>query len=127
MSYIATSDIKSNLATGFQLQDYITECDSEINDLAEQVGIRDSSIIVTTPLHYKIKRYGIVFILMRLCLDKMGSNNVEIDTQEKYVLQFSIYKKELDELKNQITMEMFLGQVNQISDRNVGQGYVFRT
>jgi DNA-binding IclR family transcriptional regulator len=42
MSYITAADIKSNLAQGFNLIDYLSEADSEITDLAERLGVRDS-------------------------------------------------------------------------------------
>lgn len=127
MSYISVSDIKSSLAQGFALQDYILEADEEINDLAEALGVRDTSQIYTTPIHHKIKRFGIVFILMRLCQDKMGSNDPTIDLMEKYMVQYNIYKKELLGLKSEINREMITGQVNELSDRVVHSGWIFRS
>lgn len=126
MSYIAVSDIKSNIAQGFSLQDYILESDEEINDLAESLGIRTLTDIKTDPLHYKIKRYGVSFILMRLCQDKMGTNDVAIDT-EKYLIQYGVYKKELAALKGEISQEMFTGQVNGMNDRSVFSGLIYRS
>lgn len=125
MSYIQVSDIKANIAQGFALQDYILECDEEINDLAETMGVGSSSI-ETSPLHYKIKRYGVTFILCRLCQDKMGSNDVTMET-EKYLLQYGIYKKELAALKGEISQEMFTGQVNGMNDRSVFSGLIYRS
>ena len=126
MSYIAVSDIKSNLAKGFKLQDYILEADGEIEDLAQALGIRDTSNIDTDPLHHKIKRFGVVYIMMRLCQDKMGSNSPEIDIMEKYLVQYNVYRKELGALKGEITREMFTGAVDEISDRAVFSGYIYR-
>lgn len=126
MSYISTGDIKSNLAQGFALQDYILEADAEIEDLAETLGVRDTSSIAS-PLHNKVKRYGVVFILMRLCQDKMGANNPEIDVMEKYLIQYNMYKKELAALRSEITYEMITGTVDQIADRAVFSGWAFRS
>jgi hypothetical protein len=126
MSYITTGDIKSNLAQGFALQDYILEADAEIEDLAEALGVRDTAFIVT-PLHNKVKRYGVVFILMRLCQDKMGSNDPTIDVMEKYLVQYNMYKKELAALRSEITYEMIVGAVDQIADRAVFSGWAFRS
>ena len=125
MSYISVSDIKSNIAQGFALQDYILECDEEINDLAESLGIASTDIDVA-PLHYKIKRYGVAFILMRLCQDKMGSNDVNLD-MEKYLIQYNVYKKELAALKGEISQEMFTGRVNSMNDRSVFSGIIYRS
>jgi len=126
MSYITTSDIKSNLAQGFALQDYILEADSEIVDLAEVLGVRDTTLI-KIPLHSKVKRYGVVFILMRLSQDKMGSNDPTIDLMEKYLVQYNMYKKELAALRSEITQEMITGSVGLIADRAVFSGWAFRS
>lgn len=126
MSYIAVSDIKSNLAQGFALQDYILEADDEIEDLAEALGVRDTSDIEADPLHHKIKRFGVCFIMMRLCQDKMGTNDPTIDVMEKYLVQYNLYRKEMASLKSEITAEMFTGLVDQISDRAVFSGYIYR-
>lgn len=125
MSYIKVSDIKANLATGFQLQDYILESDEEINDLAQQLGVQTTEI-KTDPLHYKVKRYGVVFILMRLCQDKMGTNDVAM-LEDKYLVQYDIYRKELAGLKDEINREMLTGVVDQIADRSIGTGFIYRT
>lgn len=127
MSYIAVSDIKSNLAQGFALQDYILEADEEINDLAEALGVRDITKIETDPLHHKLKRLGVVFIMMRLCQDKLGTNDPTIDFMEKYLVQYNLYKKELASLKSEINYEMITGEVNELSDRVVHSGWIFRS
>ena len=127
MSYIKVSDIKAKVAEGFQLQDYILEADDAIEDLAESLGVRDTDDIETDPLHFKLKRYGVVYILMRLCQDKMGANDVAIDLTEKYLVQYGVYKKELVALKSEISREMVTGVVNQIGDRAVQSGYVYRS
>jgi hypothetical protein len=116
MSYITAADIKSNLAQGFNLIDYLSEADSEITDLAERLGVRDSDKIYITPLHYKIKRYGIVFVLMRLAQDKIGSNSPDV-ALEKYRDLYEMYRRELKELVPQITYEMFTNDIDSIIGR----------
>lgn len=116
MSYITAADIKSTLVQGFSLTDYLSEADSEIVDLAERLGVRSATEIETAPLHYKIKRYAIVFVLMRLAQDKLGTNSPDI-TLEKYQVLYDIYKRELKELLPQLTYEMFTGQVSDIIGR----------
>ena len=115
MSYLAASDIKSNLAQGFDLSQYLAETDSEVNDLAELLGIRDTTDIAT-PLHYKLKRYAVVFTLMRLAQDKLGTTSVDVAV-EKYRDLYDLYKAELRDLKPQITYEMVTGNVNSIVAR----------
>lgn len=126
MSYISISDIKANIAQGFSLQDYIIEADSEINDLAEQLGVRDPDDI-HIPLHYKVKRYGIVFVLMRLCQDKIGAlDQGAVEGLEKYIVSYQMYKKEFESLREGINYEMITGSVDEIGDRAIQCGNLFR-
>jgi hypothetical protein len=115
MSYISADDIKSNLIKGFDILEYIRESDDEINDVAQKLGISDSSDIAQ-PVHYKIRRYGIVFILMRLAQDKLGTNSPDI-TMEKYQALYEMYRNELKDLYKQLTYEIFTGDVDSIISR----------
>lgn len=124
MSYITAEDIKSNLVSGFDIQGYIEEADQEVTDIAEKLGVRDASSIVT-PIHYKIKRYAVVFVLMRLAQDKMGTNNVEL-AAEKYGVLYDMYKAELKDLYPQITYEMLTGTVDSIVSRTSSFGGFYR-
>ena len=110
MSYIVASDIKSNLVSGFDIEEYIEESDLEVNDVAEKLGIRDTSLI-STPVHYKIKRYAIVFVQMRLAQDKRGTASQDV-ALDKYRDQQEMYEAELKRIYPQLTYEMFTGTVN---------------
>lgn len=121
MSYITAEDIKSNLIAGFDISDYIEEADQEINDVGQKLGIRDVSYI-SIPVHYKIRRYGIVFILMRLAQDKIGTNQPDI-TMEKYQMLYEMYQKELKILYSQLTYEMFTGNVDSMIGRTASYGF----
>jgi len=124
-NYIQVDDIRSNIAQGFELQPYLDETDEEIRDMAERLGVRNSEDI-EIPLHYKIKRYAVVYTLLRLCQDKMGTNNVEMPEMEKYAVQYGMYNKELEQLRGQISVEMITGQVNEIRDRAINTGTIYR-
>lgn len=124
--YISLDDIKANIANGFELQEYLDETDEIVEDLAEELGVRDPDNI-STPLTWTIKRYAINTILMRLCQDKMGTNNVEIGDTEKYLALFGIYNKEADKYKKRISVEMITGNVNEIRDRAYNTGWLFRS
>lgn len=124
--YITYEDVKANIASGFELDDYLSESDSEVEDLAEKLGVRNPLDIETEPLHYKIKRYAVVFVLMRLCQDKIGTNHVELTDLEKYTVLYNMYSKELQTLRSEISIEMITGQVNEIRDRAVSTGTLFR-
>jgi hypothetical protein len=126
MSYINADDVSANIAVNFELEPYIEEADGEIDDLAEKLGVRDSTSIKTDPLHYKIKRYAIVYVLMRLCQDKAGTNNVDLPEVEKYLVLYKMYQKELEQLRSQISVEMMTGEVSAIRDRAINTGEIYR-
>lgn len=122
--YLDATDIRSNLVNGFDITDYLVEAENEVNDVAQRLGVRDTTSIVQ-PLHYKIKRYAIVFVLMRLAQDKIGTNQPDIQL-EKYRDLYAMYKEELKELYSQITYEMLTGNVNSIIARTATMGGFYR-
>ena len=126
MSYIQTADVTASIAIGFDLEPYIEEADSEIDDLAERLGVRDTADIETNPLHYKIKRYAIAYILMRLCQDKAGTNNVDAIESDKYAALYSMYRQEVETARPQISVEMYTGTVNSTRDRATSSGALYR-
>ena len=121
MSYIKADDIRSNLVAGFDIVDYLEEANNEVIDVAEKLGIRDTDLI-STPVHYKIKRYGVVFVLMRLAQDKIGTNQSDV-ALEKYRDLYAMYKVELKELLPQLTYQMYTGTVQTITGRTSQSGF----
>lgn len=125
MSYINPTDIKSNIVTGVDLTQYIDECDDEIVDLAERLGIRTASDI-EIPLHFKVKQYGINYILMRVCEDKMGTCQPDSVMFDKYYQLNDYYGKRLSQLRKEMSVEMLNGTVDEIRDRAMMTGRMFR-
>lgn len=123
MSYITRQDIKDRIIDNFDIQAYLDEADSEIDDLAQKLGAGE---VEDDPLHYKVKRYAVVFCLMRFCQDKAGSNQVTATEFEKYVVKFNMYHKELQALRSQISYEMITGAVDEMRDRATVTGTLFR-
>ena len=117
MSYISVSDITDKIADGFDMTPYILESDQAVEDLAERVGVRTTTDICVAPVHYKIRRYAIVYALLRMCQDRVGAASVESPDQNKYLLHYGMCRKELDSLTPQINEQMFTGDVSAISDR----------
>ena len=110
-TYLEYDDIKATVASGFELEQYLDEADNEVNDVAESLGVRNTDDIENDPLHYKIKRYAVVFVLMRLTQDKIGSNNIELPDLEKYTVLYNMYFKELQRLRGEISVEMVTGNL----------------
>lgn len=126
MSYIKAIDIKSQLVNGVDLTPYMDECDDAIEDLAEVLGVRTTTDIETAPLHFQIKQYGINFILMRVCEDRMGVCNPESVAFDKYFNLAEYYKRRTAEYRKMISTEMVTGNVDQIRDRAAMSGMIFR-
>jgi len=128
MSYITVADIQDSIAEGIDLTNYILESDGEIEDVAEQVGVRDADDIETDPLHYKVRRFAVVYVLMRMCQDKVGVSNLENPQANKYLIGYEMYRAQLKELRSQITASMVTGDVDEIRDRaNTQMGGLFRS
>jgi hypothetical protein len=115
MSYITVADIKSNLISKVDVSDYIVESDEEVNDLAEKLGVYDTTEI-SIPLHHKLKRYAIVFVLMRVAQDRIGTNSPDVSI-EKYAALYEMYTAEYKDLAQQITYEMMTDNVCSMVDR----------
>lgn len=120
MSYITTEDIKANLIAGFDISGYIEEAGQEIEDVAQRLGVSVNDI--SLPLHYKIKRYGIAYLLKRLAQDKIGTNQPDV-TLEKYKDMYELYSTEVKELFPQLTYQMFTGTVKNIIGRTSSNGF----
>lgn len=124
--FIEAGDVKDSIVNGFDIEEYISEATQEIIDLAERLGVRDTSSIETNPLHYKIKRYGICYLIMRICQDKSLVNNVEMIEAEKYIIKYNMYLKELERVQKQISYEMFTGNIDEIRDRSAVSSTLYR-
>jgi len=118
MAYIQSTDVTDSVVNAFDLTNYITEADLEVNDIAARRGILDTDDIAVDDdgyiSSYKLKRYAITFVCYRVCQDKMGLNNNDLPVEiEKYAVKHKMYKAEFDQLDGQITAEMIAGEVDQ--------------
>ncbi len=89
------------------------------------MSLRDFGVLVndiSLPLHYKIKRYGIAYLLKRLAQDKIGTNQPDV-TLEKYKDMYELYSTEVKELFPQLTYQMFTGTVQNIIGRTSSNGF----
>ncbi len=114
MAYITTDDITDSIKGNFDLSGYITRADSEIINLARRFGLVESQII--EPIDYVIKQWAVSWVLMQLCLDKIGASNSADIANDKYVLKYDIYQKRTWDYYKRITKEMFTNVVYNQSD-----------
>ena len=125
MSYITVADIKSTLISKVDVSEYIQEADLEIEDLAEKLGVYDTSEIKVDPLHHKIKRYAVVFVLMRVSKDRIGTTQTDVSL-DLYDRCQTMYEAEYKELAQQITYEMMTGTVDAMVER-VSSTQIYRS
>lgn len=125
--YLEISDVKDNISTGQDLEPYLAEADEAIEDLAERLGAEIDDI-KTTPLHYKVRRYGIAYALMRFSQDRISAAQIDQPPDgNKYMILYSMYKRELKDLDGNISVEMVTGDVDELRDRaNHGTCVIFR-
>lgn len=123
MSYLLWDDITDKVVRAFgeaDLAEYFDETDQEINDLAEQLGVRDSDDVETndngTIKHYKIKRFGINYFCSRVCFDK-SQGVLTSGEPDKYWTKYEHYLMKVEQLRKEISKSMFRDQVNEIADR----------
>jgi hypothetical protein len=116
MSYITIADITDKIAEGLDMTQYIAESDEAVNDLAEELGAATTEI-ETAPLHYKVRRYAILYSLMRMCQDSLGVCNLDNPANNKYLIGYNMYKEQLAACRKQISLEMIDGSVVNTRDR----------
>lgn len=134
MAYIATTDITDVLVNQFtsSFSTYHTLTDSQMVDIAEQIGVTDSDDISTDDDGYVssffIRQYLVAWFCMRLLFDKMGINNVEFAETEKYRVKYEYYMAIVKYKEKRITHEMITGNVDEVGDRSAGatSGLIFR-
>lgn len=123
-TYITADMLTANVSEKFDVSGYVSEANEEIEDLAQRLGVRDTSDI-SVPLHHKVKRYGICYCLLRLSQDKIGTNTPDV-TLEKYVKLYDLYTQELNDLSKQITKQMVTNDIDEIIDRVGGSFLLYR-
>ncbi len=126
-TYFELSDIKDAVIAGQDVEVYMAEADEAIEDLAERHAVAVADI-ETDPVHYKVRRYGIAYTLMRFCQDRISKASADQPPeQNKYTILYGMYKREMHDLESEISYEMLSGTVNNMRDRaNLATVTVFR-
>ena len=102
--------------------------DPEIRDLAQTLGIYDSTLIVldstTNKLHYGINKWAVAWLSKTIFLDYTGQ--ADDMAQDKYLVKYEQYRREEAALRNNVTKEMFLDTVADDDDRSAFSGIIIR-
>ena len=103
--YITSGDILSLVAQDFDMAPYISGVNNNIEYIAYSTGVTPSGI--STPVHFLLKEYGVNLCLRELYRDKIGTNNLDIGQNDKYLLLYDIHNKEVEKLRRDLTAEIF--------------------
>jgi hypothetical protein len=131
MAYVLSSTILDSVLKRFidtsdsRVSTWLSRADAEIENVAQILGVNTDDFI--TPLHPKILEYGRAVFGMLVCLDNIGINNIDSPEEEKYRVKYTIYKDLSNELKSQITYEMFTQESEDIEpSERVAGGIIWR-
>jgi hypothetical protein len=103
MSYITTADITDSVALAFiansdsRVAAWITNVDNEIKRLALTQGLTEGEIF--TPLNSIVKEYAVNYFCLLVFKDNIGSNNIDVPDDEKYVKKYNLYVSECSRLR----------------------------
>jgi hypothetical protein len=136
--YITKESIVDNIVKAFltantnALDAYFTEADDYLEDFAQTLGVYADDIdtdVGGQATAFLVRRFCLVFLCMRVCQDKAGTNNIDSSPDmDKYYVKYNMYLKELSEVTKQITPEVLMNTVNSIKDRATTQGtFLFRS
>ena len=105
--YITAADITATVAQDYNMSPYISGVNQDLEYLAYSLNVGSGEI--SEPVHYIIREYGKALCLRELYKDKIGANNNDMATSDKYMVLFELENKEVERLRRDITQEMFIG------------------
>lgn len=135
MAYISDIDITDEVVKQFltQFSTYHSLVDNKLIDVGLSLGVDAGDFNLDDNgyiSNWYIKQYLVCWFCMRLCLDKMGMNNVSISEMEKYAVKYNFYLKEADKMERQITKSMLIGDSGStgsgLSDYKSSSNILFR-
>jgi len=131
MAYLSTDDITDKVAIPFiadpntDIQVYLDKGDAYIESIAQSRGVLDFTKI-QMPLVIELKEYGLAKLYCELFADVMNVNNNEAFEQDKYQNKMEYYKSKANDYFKQITYEMIVGEVKDLTDRHANSFDLWR-
>ena len=132
MPFLTQNDITDKVASRFKtdantdLDYYLDLGDQYIVSLAQSKGVLDSTDIAT-PMVIELKQYGLCKVYIELFGDVANVNNNEAFEIDKYQNKVNYYMEKAKYYANQLTKEMILQEVEDITDRHSGSFELFRS
>jgi hypothetical protein len=109
-TYISSGDFNNLVAGDFNMSGYIDDANTAIERLAYSKGVSPSDIY--TPVDILVREYGKEYAYCALFLDKMGANNPDDPTSDKYLVLYNIHNEKLQQIRKDITSEMISGDAD---------------
>lgn len=132
MPFLTQNDITDKVASRFKtdantdLDYYLDLGDQYIISLAQSKGVLDSTNIAT-PMVIELKQYGLAKFYIELFGDVANVNNNEAFEIDKYQNKVNYYMEKAKYYANQLTKEMILQEVEDITDRHSGSFELYRS
>ena len=132
MPFLTQNDITDKVASRFKtdantdLDYYLDLGDQYIISLAQSKGVLDSNDIAT-PMVIELKQYGLAKFYIELFGDVANVNNNEAFEIDKYQNKVNYYMEKAKYYANQLTKEMILQEVEDITDRHSGSFELYRS
>lgn len=132
MPFLTQNDITDKVASRFKtdantdLDYYLDLGDQYIISLAQSKGVLDSTDIAT-PMVIELKQYGLSKVYIELFGDVANVNNNEAFEIDKYQNKVNYYMEKAKYYANQLTKEMILQEVEDITDRHSGSFELYRS
>lgn len=102
--YITSADITSTVLIDFSLNNYITRANEHVEYIAETLGLTSADIAL--PIQSVLKEYAVNWCSRAIVLEKIGANNIEIATGDKYLILYNVYNDECERLRKYLTPEL---------------------
>lgn len=107
MSYSVVSNYKDELLKDFVDEDYISDSDAYINDLAISLSVLPSKIPIPCP--NIVKRLSIALTYRDIARDRSLMNSEGEDGRDAYELKRVYWAKEVERLEGLITADALTG------------------
>lgn len=102
-NYITTANVTSTVLQDYNLSGYVNAANNHLDAYADSMGV--GSGYIATPVHYLITEYLVAYACRLAMRDKLGTNNSDI-AQDKYIIMYDIYNKEVERIRPYITQEV---------------------
>lgn len=122
--YLTTTDITGLVAQDFNMSGYISRGNDHIESVAYSLGVTPSGI--ADPIHFMLKEYGRNWVYAELYRDKLGAQNLDSPSSDKYLMLVDMYEKQVQKLRQSLTPEIVAGVADEASEYTSMSSVIYR-